>query len=689
MKRRSWLVLATLLAVLLAVWTAAAPALAEREFAFTDREIQLFEGDAYQAALSRAGEALGDGDLAFVSANPKVASVSAGGDITAVKKGKTQVTATLKVGKRTWKAVLPVTVLRRVTHVTLSTKNLAVYDPGDPAVAGLLKAPTDHQVLVVAAGKTVPLKTAVTPEDASNLKVAYTTDDAGVARITGTSLKAEQRGECDLVIASVQNPEVTETLRVLVIQPVKKITVVTEQKSVAAGESIQAEAVCEPSNASIQDVTWASRNPKVAEVDEEGVITGMNKGQAVIDAVAKDGSGVKGSISITVTRTAEAITLDKTEASAVVKGNPAYLRATVLPADTNDKKVTWESSDESIATVSQGKVVGVRAGECIITARSVSDPSLTASARITVIQRVTRISFSEPGGISVLTGESAQLGWIVEPDDATDKSVTFTSSAPKVVSVSATGEVTGLKRGTATITARAADKSGKAGQVRVTVIQPVEGVTLKATLHHVQLYEEYHRATAITIPKDANNQNMIWGTGDPSIATARGTGNSCYLTGHRIGTTTLRVITEDGGYTATGEIRVNDYNGAIMVEGLTVDANNQIRITLRNMSDFTVNRVYFRVECYDRDGNPMVCNTDGESTFFDGSYQLPIDPGQRSIHGYFSFPGASYSDPLGAVVVTVNRYTDLEGFSWSIPEDVRVPMSWDWRFMYNGYSENG
>ena len=68
-----------------------------------------------------------------------------------------------------------------------------------------------------------------------------------------------------------------------------------------------------------------------------------------------------------------------------------------------------------------------------------------------------------------------------------------------------------------------------------------------------------------------------------------------------------------------------------MVEGLTVDANNQIRITLRNMSDFTVNRVYFRVECYDRDGNPMVCNTDGESTFFDGSYQLPIDPGLAGL----------------------------------------------------------
>lgn len=681
---------AALLALIVAaVVLAAAPALAEREFAFADKEITVFEGETAQPEWIRNGEAAGDGDLTFLSSNPKAAAVSPDGEITALKKGRTQITATLKVGKRTWKAVLPVTVARRVTNVTLSTKNLAVYEPDDPAVAPLLKAPTEHRVLVAAAGKNVQLKAVVTPEDASNPKTVFTTDDAGVAKISGAYLKAEQRGECDLVIASVQNPEITETLRVLVIQPVKKITVSAEEKSVAAGEAIQARAVCEPADASIREVTWSSRNPKIAEVDDEGVVSGVNKGTAVIDAVAKDGSGVKGSVTVTVTRTAESVSLDKTEAKAVVKGNPVYLRATVLPADTNDKKVTWESSDETIATVAGGKVVGLKAGECTVTARSVSDPSLTASARIQVIQRVTGISFSEPQGISVLAGESAQLGWTVEPEDATDKSVTFTSSAPKIVSVTASGEVTGLKRGAAVITVKAADKSGRSARIRVTVVQPVEGVTLKAALHHVQLYDEYHRATAITIPKDANNQNMIWGTGDPSIATARGTGNACYLTGHRIGTTTLRVVTEDGGYTATGEIRVNDYNGAVMVEGLLVDAANQIRITLRNMSDFTINRVNFRVDCYDRDGNPMVCNVDGESTSFTGSYPYPIEPGERSVHGAFRFTDAAYGDLLGAVVLTVTHYTDLEGFTWTIPEDARVPMTWDWRFLYNGYSENG
>lgn len=159
------------------------------------------------------------------------------------------------------------------------------------------------------------------------------------------------------------------------------------------------------------------------------------------------------------------------------------------------------------------------------------------------------------------------------------------------------------------------------------VIQPVLGVQMKAFLHHVQLYDEYHRATAITVPKDANNQRMTWTTGDAWIATARGTGNACYITGHQVGNTSLTVTTEDGGYTAVGEIRVRDYNGAVLAEGLTVTADNRIRIVLRNMSDFTISRVYFRVDCYDLDGNPMVCNQDGESTSFEG-----LSPGHRSGH---------------------------------------------------------
>ena len=141
-------------------------------------------------------------------------------------------------------------------------------------------------------------------------------------------------------------------------------------------------------------------------------------------------------------------------------------------------------------------------------------------------------------------------------------------------------------------------------------------------------------------------------------------------------------------FTAQGEIGVRDYNGAVLIEGLEVTSDNRIRIVLRNMSDFTIARVNFRIDCYDRDGNPMVCNTDGESTFFEGSYSLALDPGMRSEHGQFNFRNAAISDPLGMVVLTLTRYTDLEGYTWDIPENARVPRNWDWRIQ-SGWSDNG
>ena len=667
----------------------AAPALADKGWTFEEKTVTLFEGDAVWPEILREGEAAEEGEITWVSSNPKAVTVSEEGEVKGLKKGKAQVTAQLKIGKKKWKTVMSVTVLRRVTRVTLSTKKMQVYAATDPAVSGLLRQATEHQVIVIPAGRNVQLKAVCTPEDASDTRVTFTTDDAGVARVDGGYLRAEQAGECDLTLTSVQNPEVTETLRVLVIQPVKKITLSAGNRKVAVGSTLQISAAFEPAEASVREVRWSSRNPTLATVDENGVVTGLKKGNAVIDAVAEDGSGVKGSITISVTKTAEAISLDKTETEVVVKGNPVYLRATISPADTSDKSVHWDTSDPEIATVENGKITGHKAGECTVTARSLSDPDLTVTALVHVVQRVTKITFDSTRGTSLLVGgDAAQLVWTVEPADATNKEVTFSSNHPNIVSVDQEGVVIGHKRGAAMITAKATDKSGKAGQVRVTVIQPVEGVQLKAYLHHVQLYDEYHRATALTIPKDANNQNMRWSTGDPMIATARGTGNACYITGNMVGDTTLTVVTEDGGFTAQGEIRVRDYNGAVLIEGLEVTSDNRIRIVLRNMSDFTIARVNFRIDCYDRDGNPMVCNTDGESTFFEGSYSLGLDPGMRSEHGQFNFRNAAISDPLGMVVLTVTRYTDLEGYTWDIPENARVPRNWDWRIQ-TGWSDNG
>ena len=667
---------------LMLILLCALPGLAANEIVISPKDATLFEGDTLIPEVMLSGDASG-GTVTWSSGNPKAAAVSEDGEITAVSKGKATITAMVKDGKRSWKAVMTVNVARRVTKVTLNTKALTIRNATDPAIAALLTEVGNEQVIVMTAGKSVNLSAVCTPEDATSRKVRYATSDIAVAKISGeNSLKAEQRGECTLTVSSVQNPEVTETYRVLVIQPIKKLTLSAGERKVAAGSTLQASFSFEPANASIPEVSWNSRNPKIATVDEKGVITGIKKGNAVIEATARDGSNVKGTINITVTRTATGITLDKTEGSVVVGGSPLQLKATVLPAETNDKGVTWESSDSNIATVAKGKVTGLRRGEVTITARSVSNPELTASAVIRVVQRVTGITFNDGKAISIVKGESAQLSWTVEPRNASVADLTFSSNYPKVVSVDEKGVVTGHKRGAATITAKAIDKSGKTAKIRVTVTQPVEGVKLKAELHHVQLYDTTHRATAITTPKDANNQNMIWTTGDPAIASAHGSGNVCVLHGNAVGTTTLMVTTEDGGYTAVGEIRVQDYNGAVLVEGLMVDANNQIRITMRNMSEFGISRVRFRVDCFDREGNPLVCNTDGVSTSFTGYYPLPLEPTARSVSGAFRFDNAAYTEELGSIVLTVTEYTDGEGYTWVIPEDALTPATWNWKYYY-------
>ena len=102
---------------------------------------------------------------------------------------------------------------------------------------------------------------------------------------------------------------------------------------------------------------------------------------------------------------------------------------------------------------------------------------------VQVVQPVTKITFTSPTGLSFPIRTSQQLTWNVEPADATIKDVTFKSSSPKIATVDESGVVTGLSRGTVTITATATDGSNKAGTFKVTITQPVEGVTLQQPMY--------------------------------------------------------------------------------------------------------------------------------------------------------------------------------------------------------------
>ena len=507
--------------------TAAVPALAANTFLFTEKIITLFEGESAQTALKREVNFDGEGEIVYTSSREAIATVSADGMITAIAKGRADVYASLmRNGKRVARATIAVNVLRAVTKVTLNTTKLSVYDPDDPAVAGLLKEPTAHQVLVIPAGGSASLVTTCTPETASSRKVVYSTTDAGVARLAGTTLRAVQRGECELTVASEQNPEITETFRVLVIQPVKKIQFEDGKKEVAAGSTLQLTAVCAPDNASITGVTWTSQNPTIATVDENGTVTGLKKGNAKITATATDGSRTAGSVIVRVTQPVTMITV-KTPEIQVTVGKSAQAKATAQPDTASDRKLVWSSSDETIATVnSYGVITGKKAGTCIVTCTSNSNPDVTGTVTVTASQPVTKIeNANEPEELSLLTGQTVQTRWNVQPADATDKTLTFKSRHPRVVTVDANGVVTAVGRGTATVEATAKDGSRKQGSVRITVIQPVTGVEVQQQRYYVQ-WGRSSQIRAIVQPRNANNQQVYWSSEDEGIASVRSTATS-------------------------------------------------------------------------------------------------------------------------------------------------------------------
>ena len=234
--------------------------------------------------------------------------------------------------------------------------------------------------------------------------------------------------------------------------------------------------------------------------------------------------------------------------------------------------------------------------------------------------------------------------------------------------------MTGVSRGTATITATATDGSNRRGQTRVTVIQPVEGVSIQYGVYHVQLDGSLN-VKAIIEPRNANNQNVNWSTEDEYVATVRDRKNIGTVYGRHTGVTTITGVTEDGGYSASAVIRVADFNRAIIADDLYLD-HERIRIVLRNRSDFTVDRVYFTVETFDADGKPLVCNADGVSNFFEGAYRLNIYPGSQSEHYQFSFGDyVEPAQPIGSMNLVITGWRDLEGYTRNIPESERPSMS--------------
>ena len=666
---KKWLLMLTIVLAASLVF----PALAESDrFAFDKSVTSLFEGDTLQTLLERAGNAK-EGTLTFKSSAPHIATVDENGLVTGVSKGRANITATLKNGKRTFTCSISLAILRRVESVALNTEKLSVFAPEDPYIAHLVPEENTLPVLLMPVERTFTLQSDAQPVSASDRTVVYTTSDETVLTAKGKVIKSIAPGTCVLTVSSKQNPEISQEWLVIVTQPVTGMKLSAAVGELFVGDMTFLFADVAPADATFTAVKWESLNEKVALVDDFGTVTAVSRGSATIRATAQDGSGRTATISVRVKQQPEDITLNETE-TIIAMGAPRNLKATVAPANADDKWLVWSSSDESVAKVSeQGRVTPVQPGTCVITCQSRAFPDISASCVVHVHQLVTKVAFLEKTA-SVNVGETTTVFWTTSPENATNPAVSFSSSNEKIATVDEYGTVYGVKRGSCTITATARDGSGRRGTIKVNVLQPVTGVHMHSDTIMVGVGEtEYGRA--VLEPADASNNRMTWYSADPDVAEVSGSRNKPAVTGIRWGETTITGVTEDGGFTTTATVKVGNFDRAVKINDLYLQ-DNRIKIVVVNESNMTITRVNFKIEVYDEMGNPLPCTKDG-SHVFTGSYSHTLYEGDATRHGKFYFRNFVQPDMfIGRVVMTITGYSTDEGYSRTIRENRQIPVEY-------------
>ncbi len=230
-------------------------------------------------------------------------------------------------------------------------------------------------------------------------------------------------------------------------------------------------------------------------------------------------------------------------------GQQLQLTATVAPTSATDKSLTWSSSNTAVATVSsQGIVTGVAIGSATITATANDGSNVSGSITITVKAAevaVTGITLSAPS-TNVAEGRQLQLTATVAPTNATDKSLTWSSSNTAVATVSSQGIVTGVAIGSATITATANDGSNVSASITISVVEAkatVTEITLSAASN--SLYTGFTLpVTAVTAPDDAADTSVTWSSSNTAVATVDSEG---LVTGVAAGSVTITATANDGG----------------------------------------------------------------------------------------------------------------------------------------------
>ncbi len=331
--------------------------------------------------------------------------------------------------------------------------NGTAYEDESVAVTGVSLSKTS---VTLSAGNTYRLSAAITPSDATNQNVTWSSSDKTVAKVSSTGkITAVSAGNCNVTVKTADGGYTAKCkVKVTDTVAVTGITLNKTTLSLNKGASETLTAAITPSGATNQNVTWKSYDESVVTISSSGKVTAVGKGKTKVRAKTADG-GYTAYCWVMVKTPVTGVSLNKTTLT-MYKGDTETLTAAIAPSDASNQNVTWKSYDESVVTISSsGKVTAVGKGKTKVRVKT-KDGSYRAYCWIMVKSAVTGVSLNKTA-LTLSVGDTETLVAAIAPSDASNQNVKWKSYDTSIATVDSSGKVTAVAKGTTTIRVQTKD----------------------------------------------------------------------------------------------------------------------------------------------------------------------------------------------------------------------------------------
>ena len=442
--------------------------------------------------------------------------------------------------------------------------------------------------LILGVGLTEKLNYTI-EEELNSSDIIWKSSDPSVATVENGIVTAISEGSA-IITASING--ISSTCKVTVSSSYVSVTGITLNKSsmnILVGSTEMLTKTISPSTATNQDVTWKSSDQDIATVSSDGLITAKKVGTTIITVTTNNGYKTTCRVTVVDTIALKEISLNKT--TLIIKEKETEtLKVNFNPSTATNKKVTWKSSNTSVATVnSSGKVTGIAPGSATITVVS-NDGGFVATTKVTVeaiSKKVVSISLDKKE-LTLVSGETSTLKHTINPDYAENKNVTWKSADEKIAIVE-NGKITAMSAGTTEIKVISEDGNKEAVCKLTVTLPPIKGMSFAETEKTVYIGDKF-KLTPINDPINSILETAIWTTSNELIANVE----NGKVTALSKGETIITVSNEDNTISASIKIIVSEKPKEklnITIEGYDLDFKPEIKdysITINNEKKLTI-----------------------------------------------------------------------------------------------------